>query len=99
MSDFPNQNVDSVDMGPLLWWAVELLGAALVLDVFLAVSWTAPFTEPTTWVLIGGCVGGGLRLAGRSLGANGNGPCDALRWGSLLVWAASAGGGLLAWIL
>ena len=99
MSDFPNHDVEPFDTGPLLWWVLGLLGAALVLEFLVAVPWTAPFAEAKTWVLIGVFLGFALRVTGRRLRANDYGGERALRWASLAVWAAAAGGGLLAWIL
>lgn len=99
MSDFPDHDAEPFDPEPLLWWVLVLLGAALVLEVYIAVPWTAPFTDPSTWVLIGVFVGFALRLAGRRLSAAGGGGERVLRWISLAVWALSAGGGLLAWLL
>jgi hypothetical protein len=99
MSEFPNRDVEPFDTEPLLWWVLALLGAALVLEVYVAVPWTAPFTDPGTWVLIGVFVGFGLRVAGQRLSAAGRAGERGLRWASLVVWAAAAGGGLLAWLL
>lgn len=99
MSEFPNHDVEPFDTGPLLWWVLILLGAALVLEFFVAVPWTAPFADPGTWVLIGVFMGFALRIAGRRLGTEGNWGEEALRRASLVVWAAAAAGGLVAWIL
>jgi hypothetical protein len=99
MSDFPSHDVEPFDTGPLLWWVLGLLGAALVLEFLVAVPWTAPFAEAKTWVLIGVFLGFALRVTGRRLRARNYGGERALRWASLAVWAAAAGGGLLAWIL
>ena len=99
MSTFPSRDVEPFDTGPLLWWVLGLLGAALLLEFFVAVPWTAPFAEAKTWVLIGVFVGFALRVAGRRLGAGDYRGEQALRWASLMVWTAAALGGLLAWIL
>jgi hypothetical protein len=99
MSDFPDHDAEPFDPEPLLWWVLVLLGAALGLEVYIAVPWTTPFTDPSTWVLIGVLVGFVLRLAGRRLRAAGQGWRRALRWASVAVWTAAAGGGLLAWLL
>lgn len=99
MSNFPDHDVEPFDTGPLLWWVLGLLGAALVLEFFVSVPWTEPLTEPNTWVLIGVFVGFALRIAGRRLGKRGQEGSRAFRWMSVVVWAAAAGGGLLAWLL
>lgn len=99
MSEFPNHDVEPFDTGPLLWWVLGLLGAALVLEFFVAVPWTAPFSDSGTWVLIGVFVGFALRVTGRHLGAEQRTGERALRWASLAVWASAAVGGLLAWLL
>jgi hypothetical protein len=99
MSDFPNHDVEPFDTGPLLWWVLGLLGAALLLEFYVAVPWTEPFTDPGTWVLIGVFLGFALRLAGRQLSQRAYAGEAALRWASLAVWAAAAAGGLVAWIL
>lgn len=99
MSDFPSHDSEPFDPEPLLWWVLVLLGAALVLEVYIEVPWSAPFTDPGTWVLIGVFVGFGVRLAGRRLGAAGRSGERILRWVSVVVWSLSAAGGLLAWIL
>lgn len=99
MNDFPNHDVEPFDTGPLLWWVLGLLGAALVLEFFVSVPWTEPFREPNTWVLIGVFVGFALRVAGRQLGQRGYGGSRTLRWMSVVVWAVAAGGGLFAWLL
>lgn len=98
MSTFPSHDVEPFDTGPLLWWVLGLLGVALLLEFFVAVPWTAPFSDPGTWVLIGVFTGFALRVTGRRLGAGGYGGEQALRWASLAVWAAAALGGLLAWV-
>lgn len=99
MADFPSRDVEPIDTGPLLWWVLGLLGAALLLEFYVAVPWTDPFTEPSTWVLIGILVGFAFRLAGRRLRATGRGGGDALRWASVAVWIVVVTGGLLAWFL
>jgi hypothetical protein len=99
MSDFPSRDVEPFDSGPLLWWVVGLLGTALLLEVYVAVPWTAPFDDPSTWVLIGVLIGFALRVTGRHLTAAGYDGERALRWGSLAVWAVVAVGGVLVWIL
>jgi len=99
MSDFPTHDVEPLDTSPLLWWVMGLLGAALLLELYVAVPWTAPFAEPSTWVLIGVFLGFALRLGGRRLGARGYEGERALRWASLAVWATVAVGGLLTWML
>lgn len=99
MSDFPSHDVEPFDTGPLLWWVLGLLGAALVLEFYVSVPWTEPFTESTTWVLIGVFVGFALRLAGQRFQQREGRGGQGLRWASLAVWAVAAGGGLLAWIL
>lgn len=99
MSEFPNHDVEPFDTGPLLWWVLGLLGAALGLEFLIAVPWTAPFADPGTWVLIGVFVGFALRVTGRHLQASDYGGELILRWASLVVWALAAVGGLLAWIL
>ena len=99
MSDFPTRNVEPFDTGPLLWWVLGLLGAALVLEFFVAVPWTAPFAEAKTWVLIGVFAGFAARLAGRSLSQRGYEGESALRWTSLVLWTAAAIGGLVGWVL
>lgn len=99
MNDFPSHDVEPFDTGPLLWWVLGLLGAALVLEFFVARPWTAPFSDWDTWVLIGVFVGFALRLAGRRLSQNGRKGEAVLRWASLAVWAAAASGGLFAWLL
>jgi len=98
-STFPSHDVEPFDTGPLLWWVLGLLGAALVLEFYVSVPWTEPFTEPNTWVLIGVFVGFALRIAGQRLADRKRPGARALRWASLVVWAAAAGGGLLAWVL
>ncbi len=99
MSDFPNHDVESFDPEPILWWVLVLLGAALVLEVYIAVPWTEPFFAPSTWVLIGVFVGFALRLAGKRLREAGRAGGKTLRWISVAVWTLSAGGGLVAWLL
>ncbi|HKL87529.1 MAG TPA: hypothetical protein VJ884_00895 [Salinibacter sp.] len=99
MSTFPNHDVEPFDTGPLLWWVLVLLGAALGLEFYVAIPWTAPFRDPGTWVLIGVFVGFALRITGRRLQAKSGSAERALRWASLLVWGAAAVGGLVAWIL
>jgi hypothetical protein len=99
MPDFPDHDVEPFDTGPLLWWVLGLLGAALLLELYVAVPWTAPFADPGTWVLIGVFVGVALRVAGRRLRAAGHSGEQVLRWASLAVWAAAALGGLLAWVV
>jgi hypothetical protein len=99
MSEFPNHDVEPFDTGPLLWWVLGLLGAALLLEFVVAVPWTAPFSDPGTWVLIGVFTGFALRVTGRRLGTRHQDAEHTLRWASLAVWAAAALGGLLAWLL
>lgn len=99
MTDFPNHDVEPADTAPLLWWVLGLLGAALVLEFFVAVPWTEPLTDPDTWVLFGVFLGFALRLAGRQLSRRAYRGERVLRWASLGVWAAAAGGGLLVWLL
>jgi len=99
MSDFPNHDVEPFDTGPLLWWVLGLLGAALVLEFFVAVPWTAPFYDPGTWVLMGVFLGFALRITGRRLRTGSRWGEPTLRWASLVVWTAAAVGGLVAWIL
>ena len=99
MTRFPSRDVEPFDTGPLLWWVLGLLGAALVLEFYVSVPWTEPFTEPNTWVLIGVFVGFALRLAGQRLQERERAGGSLLRRASLVVWAAAALGGLLAWVL
>lgn len=99
MADFPSHDGELFDPEPLLWWVLVLLGAALILEIYVAVPWTAPFTDPGTWVLIGVFVGFGVRLAGRRLSAAGRSGESVLRWVSVAVWTLAAVGGLLAWVL
>lgn len=99
MPNVLDHDVEPFDTGPLLWWVLGLLGAALVLELFVAVPWTRAFADPGTWVLIGVFVGFALRLGGRALRRHGYRGAGALRWTSVVVWAASALGGLLAWLL
>jgi hypothetical protein len=99
MTRFPSHDVEPFDTGPLLWWVLGLLGAALALEFYVSVPWTEPFTEPNTWVLIGVFVGFALRLAGQRLQAREQAGGSVLRRASLVVWAAAALGGLLAWVL
>lgn len=99
MNEFLDPDLEPFDTGPLLWWVLGLLGVALVLEFFVSVPWTEPFSEPNTWVLIGVFVGFALRLAGQKLGERDLPGEDALRWASLAVWIAAAGGGLLAWMV
>jgi hypothetical protein len=99
MSRFPSHDVEPFDTGPLLWWVLGLLGAALVLEFYVSVPWTEPFTEPNTWVLIGVFAGFALRLAGQRLQEREQAGGPILRRASLAVWAAAALGGLLAWVL
>jgi len=99
MSKFPSNDVEPIDTGPLLWWVLGLLGAALILELYVSVPWTEPFTEPNTWVLIGVFVGFALRLTGQRLPPDRPAAGRFFRWASLAVWAAAAGGGLLAWVL
>jgi hypothetical protein len=99
MSSFPNHDVEPFDPGPLLWWVLGLLGVALLLELYVSVPWTEPFTEPNTWVLLGVFLGFAFRLAGRRLSGDGRTGEQVLRWASLAVWIAAAGGGLMAWLL
>ncbi len=99
MNSFPDHEVEPFDTGPLLWWVLALLGAALILEFYVSVPWTEPFFEPNTWVLLGVFLGFAFRLAGRRLEERGHEGEQVLRWASLGVWAAAAGGGLLAWLL
>ena len=99
MSSFPDHDVELFDTGPLLWWVLGLLGAALLLEFYVSIPWTEPFTEVDTWVLLGVFVGFAFRLAGRRLSRDGRAGEQVLRWASLVVWIAAAGGGLLAWWL
>ncbi|MFB6248686.1 MAG: hypothetical protein ABEL97_08970 [Salinibacter sp.] len=98
MNRFPSHDVEPFDTGPLLWWVLGLLGAALVLEFYVSIPWTEPFTEPDTWVLIGVFAGFALRLAGQRLQERERAGGPALRRASLAVWAAAAVGGLLAWV-
>ena len=99
MSDLLSHDAEQFDPEPLLWWVLVLLGTALVLEVYIAVHWTEPFTEVGNWVLIGVFVGFALRLIGRRLRASDRRGEQLLRWASVVVWALSAGGGLFAWLL
>lgn len=99
MSDFPSQDVEPIDTGPLLWWVLGLLGAALLLEFYVSVPWTEPLTEPNTWVLIGVFVGFALRVAGQRLQPQNRTVARIFRRASLVVWAVAAGGGLLAWVV
>jgi hypothetical protein len=98
MSLVPDPDRTPADPGPLLWWVLGLLGAALLLEVYLAGSWTRPLTEPGNAVLVAVVVGIGLRLAGRH-GARTDRTRRWLRGASLALWAAAAAAGLLAWLL
>lgn len=98
MNSFPDHDVEPFDPGPLLWWVLGLLGAALLLELYVSVPWTEPLTEPSNWVLIGVFLGFAFRLTGRQLGENKGALEKAFRWASLVVWAAAAGGGLLTWL-
>jgi len=99
MNTFPSQDVEPFDTGPLLWWVLGLLGAALVLEFYVSDPWTDPLREPNNWVLIGVFVGFAFRLAGQRLRDRDRDGARALRWTSLVVWTLTAGGGLLAWLL
>lgn len=99
MNRFPSRDVEPFDTGPLLWWVLGLLGAALVLEFYVSDPWSEPLREPNNWVLIGVFVGFAFRLAGQRLRKQERAGARALRWASLVVWAAAAGGGLLAWLL
>jgi hypothetical protein len=99
MNDFPSRDLELFDTGPLLWWVLGLLGAALVLEFYVSVPWTEPLTEPSNWVLVGVFVGFALRLVGQRLQRQERPGAAAMRRASLVVWAAAAGGGLLAWLL
>ena len=99
MNRFPSQDVEPFDTGPLLWWVLGLLGAALVLEFYVSDPWTEPLREANNWVLIGVFVGFAFRLVGQRLPKQDRAGARALRWASLVVWAAAAGGGLLAWLL
>lgn len=98
MSHFPDHDVQPFDTGPLLWWVLGLLGLALLLEFYVAVPWTQPFSEPSTWILIGVFVGFGLRLGGQKLDPD-TSASKGLRWASFLIWSLSAVGGLLIWLM
>ena len=83
---------------PLLRWALGLLGAAFILELYVSNPWTEPFFEWDTWVLAGVFLGFGFRRAGQHLDQQGQAGRKTFRWASLLTWAASAIGGLAAWI-
>lgn len=97
MSRFPDQDVQPFDTGPLLWWVLALLGLALLLEFYVAVPWTEPLTEASTWVLVGVFLGVALRITGEQFHRDTT-TAQGLRWASLLVWTASAVGGLLVWL-
>jgi Na+-transporting NADH:ubiquinone oxidoreductase subunit NqrB len=99
VSNFPDHDVEPFDTGPLLWWVLGLLGVALALEFYVAVPWTEPLTDPSTWVLVGVFAGFALRLAEQRLPQVDETTARGLRWASLAVWGAAAGGGLLAWVL
>lgn len=99
MNSFPDLDAEPFDTGPLLWWVLGLLGAALLLEFYVSIPWTEPFTEPNTWVLIGVFLGFAFRLGGRRLSQKGRQGEHLLRWASLVVWGAAALGGLFAWVL
>ncbi|PQJ33285.1 hypothetical protein BSZ35_00535 [Salinibacter sp. 10B] len=99
MNLFPDHKAETFDTGPLLWWVMGLLGAALLLEFYVSIPWTKPFSEPNTWVLIGVFLGFAFRVGGRWLSQRGRRGEQGLRWASLVVWGAAAGGGLLAWLL
>lgn len=89
---------DPADPGPLLRWALGLLGAAFLLELYVSDPWTKPFFEWDTWVLVGVFAGFGLRRVGQYLDRQGQAGRKTFRWAGFLVWAASAIGGLIAWL-
>lgn len=97
MSDFPDYDVQPFDTGPLLWWVLALLGLALLLEFYVSTPWTQPFSEPHTWLLIGVFLGFALRLTGEQY-ERGTAVSEWLRWASLVIWSASAVGGLWVWL-
>lgn len=97
MSSFPNQDVEPFDTGPLFWWVLALLGLALLLEFYVAVPWTEPLTEPSTWVLFGVLLGVALRLTGEQYPEETT-AARGLRWASFVAWCVSAVVGLLVWL-
>jgi hypothetical protein len=84
---------------PVFCTIVALLVGALVFEIALATHWSEPFTESSTWVLIGVVVGAILRGVGVWRSRRGWGGEDRLRRASLLVWGTAALGGLVSLLL
>lgn len=81
---------------PVFGVIVLLLLAALVLEIALSSSWTDPFREPGTWVLVGVAVGFVLRGGGHWWARRGGQEEQTLRRMSLVVWLLAALGGLVS---
>lgn len=99
----PNRSVlPDLATWPVFGVIVLLLLAALVLEIALSSSWTDPFMEPGTWVLIGVATGFVLRGAGHwwahrgRQGDRGGQGEQMLRRVSLAVWLVAALGGLVS---
>lgn len=96
----PNRSVlPDLATWPVFGVIVLLLLAALVLEIALSSSWTDPFMEPGTWVLIGVATGFVLRGAGHWWAHRGGQREQMLRRMSLAVWLVAALGGLVSLFL
>lgn len=83
---------------PVFCTIAALLVGALAIEVALSDPWTDPFLEASTWVLIGVVAGVGLRGVGAWRARQGRGGEDRLRRASVVVWSATALGGLLSFL-
>ena len=98
--DVPNRSaLPDLATWPVFAVIIVLLLAALVLEVMISSSWTEPFREPSTWVLIGVVVGVLLRGVGQWLGRRELRGEETLRRLSLAVWIVTALGGLVSLLL